>query len=107
MLAGGERSQLGTGPDADLGEDVGDVGLDGGGPDEEPFGDLGIGEALGDQGRHLAFRGGEAVPSDGGTAAGTSTARRVDDGLVEAKVHALTGQLAEGPFTEAGDQAVS
>ena len=46
--AGGDDGLLAVG-DADLGEDSGEVGLHGLGPHEEFLGDLGVGEAVGDE----------------------------------------------------------
>ena len=46
---------------ADLGEDVVDVALDRRGADHEPLGDLGVGQALGDQAEHLDLARGEVV----------------------------------------------
>ena len=52
---------LGAVAGADLGEDVVDVALDRGGGDHEALGDLGVGQALGDQGQDLDLARGEVV----------------------------------------------
>lgn len=45
-MAGGERGERHPGAQADLGEDVGDVGLDGPARDDEHLGDLAVGTPL-------------------------------------------------------------
>ena len=42
-------------PQMQLGEDAGHVGLDGGLAEEEPLGDLGVGQAAGDQPEHFGL----------------------------------------------------
>ena len=46
---------LGAGIDAELGEEVGDVGLHGAGADEERFGDLPVGTSLDQQAQYVEF----------------------------------------------------
>jgi hypothetical protein len=48
-LGGGEADDVDPAAHAQLGQDVGDVGLDGAAGEIEPAGDLGVGLALGDQ----------------------------------------------------------
>lgn len=49
-VAEGLRGELHPGSEAELGQDVGDVGVDRVAGQEEPLGDLPVGEALGDEG---------------------------------------------------------
>src|SRR5215211_213735 len=51
----GDHDELGAVAGAELEQDAADVGLGGGGADDQPFGDLLVAEAGGDQGQHLAF----------------------------------------------------
>ena len=77
--------------DAELGEDVGDVGAGGAGADEERLGDLAVGPALGQQPQHLPLArrqaerlaGSSAPAGDGGAATGDAAAQRLGDGLLE------------------------
>ena len=71
--------ELCAGGDAELGEDVGQVGLDGAGGHEQSLGDLPIGESGPDQIGDLVLGGREARPSVGGSLAGAPTPRRVSD----------------------------
>src|SRR5205807_320133 len=57
------RCQLHPRADAELGEDVGEVGLHGAAGDEEARSDLGVGEPLGGEPYHLALGGGQALPA--------------------------------------------
>ena len=82
---GGEFDSVGV---AQPLEDVLEVGGDGAPRDEHPLGDLSVGERLGHEADDPQLRGGEAVPSERGTA-GAATAwdaegaqRRVDPGDV-------------------------
>lgn len=84
----GEDHRLDPAASTDLGEDVADVGLHGGGGDGEPVGDLGVGVAGGD--------GGEDVPLTSGEGA-QSVARcgAADGALVADGVDERTGQSGE------------
>ena len=53
--------QLDAGGDAQLGEDAGDVRVDGAGGDDQPPGDLAVGEALAGQRRDLLLAFGQLV----------------------------------------------
>src|SRR6516162_5426743 len=60
---GGEGDELGAVDDVELAENVGEVGLDGGAGNEQAGGDVGVGQAFGDEPYHLPLGGGEAVPA--------------------------------------------
>ena len=57
----GDGGGLAAAGHAELGQDVGDVDAGGPGADEQRLGDLGVRAAVGDQGEHLAFAGGQLV----------------------------------------------
>ena len=57
---------------AELGEDRADVVLDGAGAQVEAVGDLGVGEALAEQGEHVELAGGEAAGEGGGVRVGAA-----------------------------------
>jgi len=61
----GQQGCLNAGFDSELCQDTPHVGPDRGMADEKPASDFRIRQALGEQGKHLAFRGGEveAAPS--------------------------------------------
>ena len=61
----GDDDQLCAVARVELGQDAGDVGLDGGGADVEPGADLGVGQSLGDQGEDVALPVGEDVEAGG------------------------------------------
>jgi len=66
----------------ELSENVSEVGLVGGAGDEQAVGDVGVGQAFGDESYHLSFGGGEAVPAVLGSLPWASAALGVaDDGL--------------------------
>ncbi len=81
--------QFGPVGDAELGEDVAEVGLDRRAAHEEGFGDLGVGATGGHLADHLQLGGGEAVPAGGGAFALTSAPEGVGDGGVEVEFEAL------------------
>ena len=60
---GGEGYELGAVGDAELGEDVGQVGLHGGAGNEQAAGYVRVGQAFGGELYDLSFGRGEAVPA--------------------------------------------
>jgi len=73
----GLADDFGAGVGAELGQDVGDVGLHGVAGQEQLGGDVGVGPPVGDQGGDLDLGGGERVPAlgDPGPAARSSPGR--------------------------------
>jgi hypothetical protein len=65
-VRGGLGGQFGAGGDAELGEDVGQVHLDGAGGDEQPPGNGVVPQAFAGQAGDLQLRGSQAGPARGG-----------------------------------------
>src|SRR5262245_32886347 len=59
-VAGRDGDRLAAAGDAELAEEVGDVGLDGAGTEEEPLGDLRVAHPLAEQGQHFPLPPGQA-----------------------------------------------
>ena len=66
FLRGCLCGEFGAGGDVELGEDVGQVHLDGAGGDEQPPGDGLVPQAFADQADDLSFGRGQAGPASGG-----------------------------------------
>jgi hypothetical protein len=66
--------EFGAGGDAELGEDMGQVHLDGARSDEKPPGDGVVPQAFADQADDLSFGGGQAGPAGGGSFAAAALA---------------------------------
>jgi hypothetical protein len=62
-VSAGFGGEFAPGGDAELGQGVRDVRLDGSPRDKHPLGDRGVGEALGDQADSLQFGVGEGLPA--------------------------------------------
>ncbi len=62
LSSGGDCGELSAVGDTDLGEDVREMGLHRGATDEQPLGDLGVRETLGDERDDLELGWGEARP---------------------------------------------
>ena len=90
-MPGGVSGELRSGADAQFVEDVDQVGLHCGPGDEEPLGDLGVGEALGEQLHDSRFGGGQAGPAAGRAATLAAGSGRVPHRFVDAE------QLSFGP----------
>src|SRR6516162_7933930 len=110
---GGEDNELGAVDDVELGEDVGEVGLDGGAGDEQAVGDVGVGQAFGDESYHLSFGGGEAVPAVFGSLPWASAAAGVAEGGLGGQLPGLLdhvcGLASEGfggPFAVGRDRCL-
>ena len=78
--------QLGAGANVELGEDMIEMCLDGGSTDEEAGGDLGVGEALGDERDDLLLGRGEAGPSVMGSISHTARTAGVGRSLAPIEV---------------------
>src|SRR5580704_7217059 len=100
VLGGCLGGEFGAGGDAELGEDVGQVHLDGTGSDEQPPGDGVVPQAFGDQADDLQFGGGQAGPAGGGAFASAALAGGVGDRVVEGESLAFFPCLGEAVFAE-------
>src|SRR5208282_5517845 len=74
ILCGCLCGQFGAGGDAELGEDVGQVHLDGAGGDEQAPGDGVVPQAFADKTDDLQLSGGQAGPARGGALASAALA---------------------------------
>src|ERR1700730_9650368 len=92
--------QSGAGGDAELGEDVGQVHLDGAGGDEQPPGDGVVPQALADEADDLQFGGGQAGPAGSRAFASAALARRVGHRVVEGEPLAFFPCMGETVFAE-------
>src|SRR4051794_13439668 len=99
MLVGvGDR--LGSVADSGLGEEMVDVSLDGGFVDEEPFGDLSVGQAFGHQAEYFAFSRREPVWEACGNS-GLAAGWAVDDDVQEVMLNGgVDGRLAPGHLAQ-------
>jgi hypothetical protein len=100
ILRGCLCGQFGAGGDAELGEDVGQVHLDGAGGDEQPPGDGIVPQAFGDQADDLSFGGGQAGPAGGGAFAAAALAGGVGYRVVEGECLAFFPCLGEAVVAE-------
>src|SRR5260370_26948929 len=91
-VSGQSAMELATGADAELGEDLAQVVLDGARADEQPGADLRIGQAVAGQPRDLRLLGGQRRTGPAARAGAAAGARG----------HGLAGgrQLAPGPLGE-------
>jgi hypothetical protein len=86
----------------DLVEEVVDVGLDGALADEQGGGDVGVGEAAGDEGEHLGLPGGEPAgggkdtvgPAGGGDGTARAATRRRETAASKVDCPAATARRA-------------
>src|SRR5271165_2004200 len=100
VVCGGLGGQFGAGGDAELGEDVGQVHLDGAGGDEQPPGDGFVPQALAGQADDLQFGRGQAGPARGGPFATAAPAGGVGHRVDQGEVLALVPRLPEAVLTE-------
>ena len=105
-VGGGE---LGAVRHADLGEDMGEVGLDGGRTHEELIGDLVVGMSLGDKFGDTVLGRREAGPAVVGTSSLSASAAGVVDGVVQGErltlsegVWVVGGECVDEPFEIGG-----
>ena len=89
ILYGRLYGEFGPGGDAELGEDVRQVHLDGAGGNEQPLGDGVVPQPIAHQADDLQFGGGEAGPADRGPLASAAPACCEGDRIIEAKCLAL------------------
>src|SRR5580704_395834 len=100
VLGGCLGGEFGAGGDAELGEDVGQVHLDGAGGDEQAPGDGVVPQAFADQPDDIQFSRGQAGPARGGSFAAAALAGGVGHRVVEGKFLALFPGLGEAVLAE-------
>src|SRR5271169_840625 len=100
VLGGCLGGEFGAGGDAELGEDVRQVRLDGAGGDEQPPGDGVVPQAFADQADDLQFGGGQAGPAGGGSFAAAALAGGIDHRVVEGESVAFFPCLREAVVAE-------
>src|SRR5271165_5272546 len=88
-VAGCFLDELYAGAQAEFGVDVGEVGLHCARLDEQPGGDVVVGQPVADQSHDVALGGGERCPAAGGAFALAAAALRVGDRLLGGQAPAL------------------
>ncbi len=90
-VAGGLLGELDSGGEAELGVDVGEVGLHGAGRYEQPGGDVFVGQSFGHQPGDVALGGCQRQPPDSRPAALAAAAQGVGHGFFEGEGRAFVG----------------